>query len=113
MRAASLDALARSCRIEAVGLTEHRLCEEARSVIQELADGKIEHDIALTDGWAHLSRRTRQERALEECAKKLSSMGFCDADSYFPSYRRGIVDVARGQSSPANRSTAEVGVHND
>jgi hypothetical protein len=78
--------------IEAVGLTEHRLCEEARSAIQELADGKIDHDIALTDGWAHFVT-PHKKRALEECAKKLGSIGFCDADSYFLSYRGELVPI--------------------
>jgi hypothetical protein len=73
----------------AAGLTERRLCDEARSAIQELANGKIDPDIAQLNGWRNFANPDKQEE-LDECHKKIDAGGMgglCAEDSYDLWYR--------------------------
>jgi hypothetical protein len=76
----------------ASGLTERRLCDEARTAIQELAAGQIDPDVTLVPGWTTFANPNK-EAVFEECQKQgATSCGF-DYDLLYRDQQIPIVEI--------------------
>jgi hypothetical protein len=67
-------------------ITKQKLCDEAQVAIQELADGKIDDQVAQLNGWAIFANPNKQ-KVLDECRKQEAVPGTCDEDNYDLLYR--------------------------
>jgi hypothetical protein len=63
----------------ASGVTERQVCDEARADIQELADGKLDSDVARVDGWKTFANPDKQ-KVFEECWKHEKIPGQCGSN---------------------------------